>query len=211
MIDPEAARRAAHDILSGPDYSQPAKGIVERVVDWVFARLGDVVGTLTGGGAGTLIGWLVVIGIVSAAGWLLARALRVTPTGRRPGAEGLRYGTESPRDAGVWLEEAARLAAAGDHHGALRCRHQALLARLITGGVVDDSPGRTAAEYRAVIEAQVPSEATTLDRLTRQFEDAWYGGDPVDGADYVAFADACGQVEAAALDRSRVSAPVGAS
>ncbi len=211
VIDPEAARRAAHDILSGPDYSQPGKGIVERVVDWVFARLGDAVGTLTGGGAGTLIGWLVVIGVVAAAGWLFVRALRVGAIGRRLGTDDLRYGTESHRDAGVWLDEAAGLAAAGDHRGALRCRHQALLARLITGGVVDDSPGRTAAEYRSVIEAQVPSEATTLHWLTRRFEDAWYGGDEVDAAAYAEFADACGRVEAVALDRHRVVATVGAS
>ncbi len=210
-IDPEEARRAAHDILAGSDYSQPGKSIVERVLDWVFARLGDVVGTLTGGGAGSLVAWFIVIGLASGAAWLLVRALRVAPIRRRVGAEALRYGTESHRDASVWLDESSRLLAAGDHRGALRCRHQALLARLVTAGVVDDSPGRTAAEYRQAVEPQVPAAATELGWLTRRFEDAWYGGIPVDGDGFAAFADACEWVEAAAVDRSRVPAAAGAS
>ena len=210
MIDPEEARRAAHEILSGPAYSRPGKSVVERVVEWMLARLGDLVGALTGGGAGSLIGWLVVTGLVAGAAWLLVRALRVAPVGPRLGDDGLRYGTEAHRDAAVWLDEAARLAAAGDHRGALRCRHQALLARLVTAGVVDDAPGRTAAEYGRAIEAQVPDEAPTMGWLTRRFDDTWYGGEPVTGDGFTAFADACQQVESAALDHTAPSARVGA-
>lgn len=198
LIDPDEARREAREILSGAEYSEPQEGLVERAVGWLFDRLGDAIGTLTGGGPGSVIGWLVVVGLVGGAAWLLVRALRVPHVHAAGPAPGLRYGTESHFDPLVWMDESARLAAAGDHRGAIRCRYQALLARLVVDGVVDDVAGRTAGEYRAVLASRLPQQADAVEGVTDAFEQAWYGGVPVGGHDLDRVAGLCERIETAA-------------
>ena len=197
-VEPEEARRTARDILSGAEYSEPQESLVERAAGWLFDRLGDAVATLTGGGPGTVIGWLVVAALGAAAAWLLVRSLRAPSVGSAPDGDSLRYGTEAAPDPDAWSTEEERLAAAGDHRGALRCRYQALLARLIAGGVVDDVRGRTSGEYRALLTERLPVEAGHVDEVTRRFEDAWYGGGPVTAADHARFTEECRWIETAA-------------
>ncbi|MGK2928048.1 MAG: DUF4129 domain-containing protein [Acidimicrobiales bacterium] len=199
-VDPREARREARDILSGAEYSPPEQSPIERAVYWLFDRLGDAIATLTGGGPGSIIGWAIVILLGAGAIWLLVRALAVPSVPAPDRSEGLRYGTETHRDAAVWAADAERLAAAGDHRGALRCRHQALVARLVTHTVVDDVPGRTASEYRDLLAGRISHEAGTASRVTERFETAWYGGRPVDAGDYDRFANDCLRLESALLD-----------
>lgn len=209
MVDPDEARREARDILSGSEYSEPEESLVERAVDWLFGRLGDAIATLTGGGPGSVIGWIIVATVGAGAIWLLVRSLRVPSAPGRSGGEGLRYGTETHRDPEVWLEEAARLAAAGDHRGALRCRYQALIARLVIDGVVDDVPGRTTGEYRTLLVDRLPGEAEPVGRITERFDAAWYGGVAVDADGHDRFATECRQLESAARDATDLPAGVG--
>lgn len=197
MVDPDEARREARDILSGAEYSEPEEGLVERAVDWLFGRLGDAIATLTGGGPGSVIGWLVVAAVGAGAIWLLIRALRVPAVPGRTTEVGLRYGTETHRDPDVWLDEADRLAAAGDHRGAIRCRYQALIARLVVDGTVDDVPGRTAGEYQTIVSHRLPDESETVERITGCFDAAWYGGAEVAADDHDRFAADCRRLEAA--------------
>lgn len=199
-VDPGEARREARDILSGAEYSPPEQSPVERAVDWLFDRLGDAIATLTGGGPGSVIGWAIVFLLGAGAIWLLVRALAVPSVPARDRADGLRYGTETHRDATVWEAEAERLVTAGDLRGALRCRHQALVARLVTRAGVDDVPGRTAGEYRDLLAGRISHEAGTASRVTERFEAAWYGGRPVDTDDYDRFVDDCLRLESALLD-----------
>ena len=203
-VDPEAAREAARDILSGAEYSEPEPGPVERVIDWVFERIGSFFGTLTGGGPGSAIGWLVVLVLVAGAAFLIVRALRVPLAGRGAGEEGLQYGTETRWDPSLWLEESERLARDGDRRGALRCRHQAMLATMVSEGVVDDVPGRTAGEYGSLLGARLPDRRADVDELTDRFHAAWYGGAPVTDADLERFRRTCGRVETAVPDGQRV-------
>lgn len=179
MVDPEAAREAAREILARPEYAEPQPGIVERVVEWVFDRAGSFLGTLTGGGPGSVIGWLIVIALASGAAWLVVRALRVPLPGGVVDQRSLSYDTEVRRSAEEWRREADRLAAAGDHRGALRCRYQAMLAGLAGAGVVDDVPGRTAGEYEDILRRRLPHRRDDLHEVTDRFERAWYGGEPV--------------------------------
>lgn len=201
-IDPEAARRAARDILSGPEYDEAQPGLVERTVSWVLDRLGDFFGALTGGGPGGVVGWIVGIALLALAVWLLARTLRVPSVARPGSSDGFEIGTESRRHAGVWLAEAGRLTAAGDHRGAMRCRYQALVARLVTDGVLDDIPGRTAGEYRTELTARRPECADLIAAVTSRFETTWYGGAPVEAAAGDDFAAACTRLERSAHDTS---------
>ena len=189
----------AREILSGAEYAEPEESLVERAVDWVLDRLGDAIATLTGGGPGSVIGWAIVLAIGAGAVWLLVRALQVPGVGSTPGADGVRYGTESHREAREWLRESERLASQGDHRGALRCRYQALLAELITAGAVADVPGRTTGEYRAELESMVPGLADVVGDVTATFEDVWYGGAGVDARELDRFTTDCRRIEAAAV------------
>lgn len=186
-VDPDDARRAADDILSRPEYREPGQSIVDRALEWLFEQFGNLFERLGGSGPGSVIGWIVLAALVGGALWLLIRALRVPLRSRAEDEPGVIYGTETHRDASVWLAEADRLAAAGDHRGALRCRHQALVATAITLGRVDHVAGRTAAEYGDRLARALPGEAERIDAVTERFEAAWYGGAAVDRAGYDGF------------------------
>lgn len=204
-IDPDDARRAADDILRDGAYTEPTQSLLDRAVEWVFEQMGSAFGALPGGGPGTGIAWIVVVALIAAAAWLVVRALRVPRVAREPGDDVLAYGTETRRDATVWLDEADRLAASGDHRGALRCRHQALAARLVAERVVDDVAGRTAGEYQRVASVVLPDEAERLGRVTACFDGAWYGNDAVDADAFAAFVVDCEAVEVAASERAAES------
>lgn len=206
-VDPDDARRAADDILGDAAYAEPTQSLLDRAVDWLFDRLGDAFESLPGGGPGTDIAWVFVVALLVLAGYFLVRALRAPRIAKPDDDDGLRYGTETSHDATVWMSEASRLAAAGDHRGALRCRHQALVAVLVTEAVVAEVAGRTAGEYAAAAIVSLPAEAEALRAVTADFDGVWYGGRSVDRAAYEAFADRCAAVEVAAR---RVAADVGA-
>jgi hypothetical protein len=196
-VDPDEARRAARDILAGSEYSEPAENLVERAVGWIGDRLGDVVATLTGGGPGGVVGWLVVVGLVAGAAWLMVRALRaVRPASSQP-SDRLRSGTEPRRDPRRWLEAAELWSASGDHRRAVRARYQGLLARMIVRRVATERPGRTSGEYRELLAEAIDVETSVLEEVTRVFEESWYGGVTVDGATYERFTRCCEQIEAA--------------
>lgn len=187
-VDPEAAREAARDILSGAEYAEPQPSVVERAVEWLFDRIGSFFGTLTGGGPGSVVGWIVVVVLLAAAATVLTRALRVPSYRRDHGpATHVRYERETRWGAGEWRREADRLEAAGDRRGALRCRYQAMLAALVADGVVDEAPGRTAAEYGRLLGERLPDRRDAIDEVTTRFEAAWYGGEPVTPATLEAF------------------------
>lgn len=204
-IDPQEARETARDILSGAEYSEPEESLISRAVGWVLDRLGDAIATLTGGGPGSVIGWLIVAALVGGAVWLLVRSLQVPGAGPWAKDEALHFGTATHRDPDAWRYEADRLAAEGDHRGALRCRYQALVARLITDGVVDDVPGRTSGEYRILLGQHLPQHTAEVDRLSALFESVWYGGQEIDAATFAAFAAGCETVEHAAVSEMAIA------
>ena len=199
-MDPEAARRAADEILSRPEYVEPEPTIADRVLEWVGDLLGRAVGALTGSGAGGLVGTVVIVLLLAGAGWLLARSLRAGGARRRAAAvPGVVHGTEAPDDPAVWAAEAARAAAAGDHRQALRCRYQELLAHLVRDRVVPADPSRTPRELSRALGGERPDLAVDLDTLTERFEATWYGGAPVDEPSYERFAATAERTRAAAL------------
>lgn len=187
--DPDEVRRAADRILADPAYREPQPSLADRALDALGELFGDLFDTLTGSGAGGVVGTVVVVALLVAAGWLLARALSATSGRQRRSAAtvGAVVGTSGPPDPDTWAAEAQRLAAAGQHRAALRCRHQELVARLVRAGVVADVPARTPAELVAEVAGVRPDLAPRLTELTDVFERTWYGGVPVDAGGYERF------------------------
>lgn len=189
LVDPDEARRTAQEILSRPEYREPQPSLLDRAFEAVIDFLSSGFEALTGGGAGSVIG-LVITGLVLAlAIWLLVRALGASwsrPASRT--AAGVVQGTTAPDDPAVWDEEADRLAAAGDHRGALRCRYQALVAALVGTGALQDATARTPTEIWRELDGRQPELDPVLASVTERFEAAWYGGRPVDADDERSFA-----------------------
>jgi hypothetical protein len=191
-VDPDAARQAADEILSRPEYREPQPSLVDRALDAIGDLLGRAIGMLTGGGAGSVIGLVVTVALLLLASWFLYRALRASSLRRSaPAADPVVQGTTAPDDPEVWRAEAERLTAAGDHRGALRCRYQELVARLVRSRAVAHDPSRTPDELRRDLRSRRPDLAPGLDLVTDRFEVVWYGGAPASRDeldDYVAVA-----------------------
>ncbi len=172
--DPEGVRDAADRILADPRYQRPAKSIPDRILEWFLDQINQVLGSLVGSGAGTVVAWLVVLGMIGAVGYLIVRHGRIgrldRPTTRAQ--EVMIELTRSPQD---WRSEAEAMEAAGRWRDGLRCRHRALIGDLVQRGAVRDQAGRTAREYVGDVATSRPEVAPALADATDLFEGAWYG------------------------------------
>lgn len=195
VVRADDARRAAEEILARPEYQEPEPSLADRAIDAIGDFLGRAIGTLTGGGPGTVIGTVVVVALLALAAWFLVRAVGAPGRrGRRAPEVRVVHGTEAPEDPDVWAAEARRLTDAGDHRAALRCRYQELVARLVRDRVVAPDPARTPAELHARLAADRPDLAGALAEVTARFEEVWYGGAPVDDATYRRFSEQAADV-----------------
>lgn len=197
-VDPDDARQRADDILSRAEYQEQVDSIFDRALDWIGEQLGRL---FFGGGGGIaeVIPYVLVTAAAIGIVWTLLQVVRSPgPTSADGDDERVRYGTESIRTPAVWLDEAERLASAGEFRGALRCRHQALIATWITDQVIDHVVGRTAAECH---DAAAPAVDSELSRhVVATFDAVWYGDAPVDADVYRSFGSDCEQL-------ARTSAP----
>jgi hypothetical protein len=168
-----AVRDAADRILARPEFDEDQRSLLERARDWVFDRLDDLLGDLTGGGGGELLAWAVVVLLTVAA---VVFAVRFTRGARRdPGVTPGRP-VVPRRTAAEWRAEAESHEAAGRWRPALRCRYRALVADLAARGLVEEVPGRTTGEYRRQVDVALPDVAPAFEGATSLFEGAWYGG-----------------------------------
>jgi hypothetical protein len=204
----EQARRAVADVLSRPEYAELEPNLFERARNAVLDAIGRALDSLTGTGAGTAIGYLVLALLIGVGALLLLRFL-----------QGLRsdVGVDGPLAGGVgrapaeWLAEAEEHEAAQRHRDAVRCRYRALIAALAAAGLVEEIPGRTAGEYLAAIRTDLPDAAAPFAAATMVFEAAWYGPDDVTSADVAAVRDASARTErSAGVEHLQASRPVGA-
>lgn len=86
------------------------------------------------------------------------------------------------RHDGDLLAEAARLAAAGDHAGAMVFFHGWQLVQLHGRGVIELAKGKTTRRYATEVAAVAPPLAPLFRRSNRLFEDALFGKLPVAAA-----------------------------
>ena len=174
---PGAIRRAAHDILSRPEFRPTPKTPLERLRSWIFDQVGHLISRVLAAGPHGILGALIATAVVAAVVVLIVRGLRATAFNSPYDGYSVTGPRRPPED---WLAEAARCEAAGDWHGAVRCRYRALVAELARRGVFDEVPGRTTGEYRRALEQTLPGAATEFADVTDTFERTWYGGDPAE-------------------------------
>lgn len=194
--DPDQVRDRADQILAGAEFNE-SESILDRATRWLNEAFSGLFNSLSEGGAGSVLAWLILATLVAG---LVFLALRMRPTAGLGGASSMAVNvvTTGPaatefRSASQWRAEADRLADEGSFDHALRARYRGLLAELITSGLLEDIPGRTSGEYRTEFSAVAPPAAPSFDELTAQFEGVWYGHDPVDAVDlsrFVGFEDA---------------------
>jgi hypothetical protein len=169
--DPDSIRRAAHAIVSEPQFRTPSESPIDRARHWVGREVSRALDRAISGHLG-LVGGAVLVVLVALIVWLVVRAVRDargTATLRGPVVASVR------RPAADWLAEAAACEARGDWRASLRARYRALVAELARRGLVDEIPGRTTGEYRSEVAANLPGAAGPFGGATELFELAVYG------------------------------------
>lgn len=175
VAGPEEQRRAAEEVLSGQEFQRPEPSLIERITDWLDRQIGEAIDSVSGGGTGSVVGWVLVAAALAAIVWLVMRNRRVLQRDPRVGAT---VRIDAGRAPGAWRERAARLEAEGRWKEALRCHYRALLGDLVRKGVIVDVAGRTAGEYREEVARARPAAAADFTAATDLFERAWYADEP---------------------------------
>ena len=173
--DPASVRDLADQILAEARYDEPAR--VDPRADHGVARRAahQPLGSLVGGGGGTVVAWAILLGAVGAVSTCscATAASPSPPCAADPEPEVM---VELTRTAREWRAEADALEAQGRWAEGLRCRHRALVADLVRRGVIPEQAGRTAGEYARDVAARQPDAAPSFAAATELFEAVWYGG-----------------------------------
>lgn len=156
--------------------------LARRFRDWLEERLREMARGRRGRGA--RLDPRLVVGLVAALALLLALFAvlllrRRGPAPQRiaaPPAAGLAADADPlSRRESEWERFAAELAAAGRFREAIRARFHAVLVALYGGGWLHYRKGRTNWEYVAALAPALGWRSDFI-RLTRTFEEEWYGG-----------------------------------
>ncbi|MDQ6839311.1 MAG: DUF4129 domain-containing protein [Actinomycetota bacterium] len=173
-----------HAILGQAQFRPPARTLPQKVGHWIAQQLSSLFsGSSTGGGVHLPPDLIVVI--VAAALVIVLVAIA------RHGGFRRRWRRDPQRSPAVmvstdelgvaddvWLGRAVAAEVAGDWREGVRCRYRSLIAVLVATGALSEAIGRTAGEYRSMVERAVPDAAAPFGLATDTFEEAWYGQVP---------------------------------
>ncbi len=166
----EAAEAAARE-LGDPAYVSDDPNPLERAIDWVLDRLGELFAGAGGMSGITAVTVLVVVAVII----LIVFRLRTGPTARSLRSSAAVFGTKT-MTAAEHRAAAERAAAAGELAEAVRERFRAVVRELEQRGVLDARAGRTVDEVAAEAGHALPALAGDLRGAAVQFDDVWYGG-----------------------------------
>jgi hypothetical protein len=206
-LDRDAERGRLNSILRRPEFDRQAPkqpSALERMIEEFLEWLGGLFprgARVAPGGSPRVSRWtLVLVGLLCLA--VLAYAARLVWLRRGAGRRslGLRREArvvlgerlEADQTASDLLDEAERLARAGELRAAIRKAYVALLCELGDRGVVRLAQHKTNRDYLdAVRRAARPALYTELLPLTNAFELHWYGLRPASDADWQSFKTRC--------------------
>ncbi|HEX6237800.1 MAG TPA: DUF4129 domain-containing protein [Acidimicrobiales bacterium] len=210
--DPERARQLADEVLSRPEYrwEEPADHPIERAVEWLGDRAGDVLSGLGGGGSlPGPVAWAVLAAVVALVALLVWRyRRRRARTGFARGWDG-RVVVQSGDATVDWAAAAEAARAEGRWRDALRCGYRALVVELAAAGALGDLADRTAGELAGELAANRPPAAGPFGAATELFEATWYGDAPAGRAEVDRLAGLADEVRS--LAREQGPEPAGAS
>jgi Domain of unknown function (DUF4129) len=178
QVDPGNVHQATRDILGRAEFRPPRRSLPSAAWHWISTQIGKLLGHLFGlGGGRAVTGAVVGAALLALVGFMVWLAVRHwTGLGSRASAPAFSVATGwRARSSAEWRAEAAALEAAGRWREALRARYRALVADLAGRGLVEEIPGRTAGEYRRMVDRTAPAVAAPFDEATGLFEETWYG------------------------------------
>ncbi|MGW6444362.1 DUF4129 domain-containing protein [Lentzea sp. NPDC055074] len=185
----DEAREAAVRELSDPAYVSDDPNPLERAVDWVLERLGELFA-----GAGGMSGLTAVVIVVAVVVLIvIVVRLRVGRTSRALRSSGKVFGS-TVLTAAEHRAAAEKAAAEGDFAEAVRERFRAVARELEQRGVLDARAGRTVDEVAFEAGQALPVLAGDLRGAAVQFDDVWYGGRPATAEGYQTLVSVDGKV-----------------
>ncbi|MFE3769777.1 DUF4129 domain-containing protein [Streptomyces sp. NPDC059122] len=185
-ISRDAAREAAERELSDPRYHQHDPNLLQRALDWLWDRIGELFNEASGATPG---GWAGLIAIaVFVLLLIVALRLRLGAVRRTPTTRGTLF-TDTPRTAAEHRAAADRHATAGHWNEAIQDRMRAIVLALEERALLTPGPGRTADEAAAEAGLVLPASAGQLRTAARTFDDVAYGGRPGTERAYALLAD----------------------
>jgi len=198
--DADEARRVAEQILSAPEYQEPAQSWWQKALQKVDEFISRIFGTLSGSGGGgsSIIGWIILVLAVAAAVTVVVLAVRSIRRSKRvkveedDEAKPRRHRREPRLD---WQAEAEKLEAEGRWRDGLRARYRALVGELSRQQVVDPAVSRTTGEHRREVGQAVPEAAPEFGDAAELFDRAWYGNRPTGPEESERFRDLARKVE----------------
>ncbi|MDT0381664.1 DUF4129 domain-containing protein [Streptomyces sp. DSM 42041] len=170
----EPARRDAERELSEPVYHRDDPSLLEQAVDWVWEKLGELLGSAVDVVPGGAVGVTVLVGALV----LLVAALwaRLGTPHRTTGPARPALFEDRPRTADEHRATADAHAAAGRWSEAVREAMRALVRSLEERTLLDPRPGRTADEAAHEAGRLLPAQAGALRDAAVAFDEDTYAG-----------------------------------
>lgn len=192
-VDPDEARDAADDILSGSEYAEQPQSLVSRALEWVFGRLEDVLAVIAGGDRGAFIGYVIVVAAIIIALYFLIRVMPRRRIRFEGGPVAVVTEVDERLDRDEWLARAEEAASEGRWDDVVHARYRALTSGLADADRLSPELSATAQEHRrrfAENDAETPGTIAAFDNTTGRYEQVWFGADEADRGDATAAAAA---------------------
>ncbi|MGZ4691048.1 MAG: DUF4129 domain-containing protein [Acidimicrobiia bacterium] len=182
-VDPDAARRAARDIVGSRRFRpEEVPKPLEGVLQWIGDRLeplGDVFGAIAdffSHGVGLALFLALLVAVVAGAAFLIARG-RASRAARF--VRGSKRAEAARLDPDQLERDATEAEAAGDLDRAIRLRFRAGLLRLDGVGAIRYRPSLTSTQVARTLRSR------DFEELVSTFDAIVYGGRPADSIDLV--------------------------
>lgn len=197
--DADDARRIAEQVLSAPEYQEPARPWWQKALEKLDELLSRFLTSLGGAGGGSIVAWVILLVAVVAATVVVVLAVRsIRRSGRRRPMEDeeLPDPRRRRREASVdWTAQAEELEAEGRWRDGLRARYRGLVGDLSRARVVDPAVSRTTGEHRREVGQSVPEVAPEFGDAAELFDRAWYGNLPTGSEEAERFRELARRVE----------------
>ena len=169
--DAETARRWAEDELSGAEYGEQGRSLLERLQEWILGLFGGVDASGSLPPLSLVLVLVLLAAIVFAAIYFAAGPLRRSRAATRRG----HVFEDDARSAADMRTASERAAAANDWGLAVLERYRAIVRGLEERGILNEGPGITAHEAATAIVVAFPEYSERVFRTAEGFDAIRYG------------------------------------